>query len=99
MDQLLLSYISPHQETTSSTVSKWIKKTLKLTGVNDFDNFGVHSTRSASTSKANLTGHQCLIFYQEVHGLMNLFGNGSITKILFLVKKYIKRKFFFKKKL
>ena len=53
--QLLLSYMKPHMEVHSSTVSRWIKEILKETGV-DVDVFKGHSTRSASTSKACLSG-------------------------------------------
>ena len=53
--QFLLSYIKPHVEVHSLTVSRWIKEILKKTGV-DVDVFKGHSTRSASTSKACLSG-------------------------------------------
>ena len=52
---LLLSYIKPHVEVHSSTVSRWIKQILKETGV-DVDVFESHSTRSASASKVCLSG-------------------------------------------
>ena len=42
-------------EIHSSTVSRWIKEILKETRV-DVDVFKGHSTRSASTSKACLSG-------------------------------------------
>ena len=42
--QLLLSYLNPHVEVHSSTVSKWIKGILEETGV-DADVFKGHSTR------------------------------------------------------
>ena len=53
--QLLLSYIKFHVEVHSSTDSKRIKEILKETWV-DVDVFKGHSTRSASTSKACLSG-------------------------------------------
>ena len=53
--QLLLSYIKFHVVVHSSTDSKWIKEILKETWV-DVDVFKGHSTRSASTSKACLSG-------------------------------------------
>ena len=46
--QLLLSYIKTHVEAHSSTVTRWIKKILKETGV-DVDGFKGHSTHSANT--------------------------------------------------
>ena len=51
---ILLSYIKPHVEVHSLTVSRWIKEILKKTV--DVDVFKGHSTRSASTSKACLSG-------------------------------------------
>ena len=53
--QLLLSYIKFHVEFHSSTDSKRIKEILKETWI-DVDVFKGHSTRSASTSKACLSG-------------------------------------------
>ena len=53
--QLLLSYIKPHDEVTSSTVSGWIKKVIGLAGINT-EVFTGHSSRSASSTGASLTG-------------------------------------------
>ena len=53
--QLLLSYIKPHVEVHSSTASRRMKQILNETGV-EVDVFKGHSTRSASTSKACLSG-------------------------------------------
>ena len=53
--QLLLSYIKPHMEVHSSTVSRWIIKILRETGV-DVDFFKGYSAHSSSTSKACLSG-------------------------------------------
>ena len=53
--QLLLSFIKPHDEVSSSTVSRWITETLKLSGI-DINTFKGHSTRSASSSKAGSAG-------------------------------------------
>ena len=47
--------MKPHVEVHSSTASTWIKEILKETGV-DANVFKGHSTRSASTSKACLSG-------------------------------------------
>ena len=54
--QLLLSHKNPHREVSSSTISRWIKETLELSGVTELGSFSGHSTRSASTSKADLSG-------------------------------------------
>jgi len=43
-------------QVSSSTISRWIKNTLDLSGVTEIHDFTGHSTRSASTSKAELSG-------------------------------------------
>ena len=53
--QLLLNYAQPHKRVVSSTISGWIKKVLTISGVY-VAVFKGHSTRSASTSKAALSG-------------------------------------------
>ena len=53
--KLLSSYIKPYVEVHSSTVSRWIEEILKKFRV-DVDIFKGHSTRSASTSIACLSG-------------------------------------------
>ena len=46
----MLGYIKPHVEVSNSTVSRWIKETLKHFGI-DITTFKGHSTRAASSSK------------------------------------------------
>ena len=53
--QLLLSFIQPYVEVSSSTVSRWIKEVLKLAGI-DVSIFKGHSTRATSSSKASKAG-------------------------------------------
>ena len=53
--QLLLSFIQPYVEVSSSAVSRWIKETLKLAGI-DVSIFKGHSTRAASSSKTSKAG-------------------------------------------
>ena len=53
--QLLLSFVKPHNPVTTLTISAWIKNVLRVAGI-DTKSFKVHSTRSASTSKAGLAG-------------------------------------------
>ena len=55
-NQLLLSFIQPHKEVCSSTVSRSLKVTLVLSGFTEILDFGSHSTSSASASKAKLSG-------------------------------------------
>ena len=40
----------------SSTISSWLKEALVLSGVTKILDFGGHSTRSVSTSKAEFSG-------------------------------------------
>ena len=44
-NKLFISYTKPHKEVGKDTISRWIKRTLELSGV-----FKPHSTRPASTS-------------------------------------------------
>ena len=53
--QLLLSFVQPHGSAISSAISWWIKKVLTISGV-DVSVLKGHSTRSASTSKAAISG-------------------------------------------
>ena len=55
-NQLLLSFIQPDKEVYSSDISRWLKENVVLTGATKIVEFGRHSTRSASTSKAELSG-------------------------------------------
>ena len=53
--QLLLSFIESYVEVSNTTVSRWIKESLKLLGI-DVSIFKGHSTRAASSSKASKAG-------------------------------------------
>ena len=53
--QLLLSFVQPRKPVVSSNISGLIKKVLTISGV-DVGVFKGHSTRTASTSKAELSG-------------------------------------------
>ena len=50
-----LSFIKPHKEVATSSVSRWIVQVLNLAGINT-NMFKGHSTRSASSSKASTQG-------------------------------------------
>ena len=54
--QLLLSTVKPHKPVSKSTISRWVKEVLKLSGI-DINTYQAHSTRSAASSKANI---ECL---------------------------------------
>ena len=49
--QLLLSYVNPHEEVCSSTISGWIMKVLNLAGI-DTSVFKGHSSLSTTSSGA-----------------------------------------------
>ena len=51
--QPLPSFVNPHKPVVSSTISDWLKN-VKKTGIS-ISTFQAHSTRSASTSKADLS--------------------------------------------
>lgn len=52
---LFLSFRQPHRNVTSQTISRWVKDTLRLCGI-DVSIFTAHSTRHAATSKAQRLG-------------------------------------------
>lgn len=54
-NNLFISYKKPHSKIGSQTISNWLKDTLQESGV-DTSMFSAHSTRHASTSKANRLG-------------------------------------------
>lgn len=53
--KLFLTYQKPHHAVSASTISRWIKSTLKLAGI-DTSKFSAHSTRAASSSAAKKAG-------------------------------------------
>ena len=55
-NQLPLSFIQLHKEVCSSTLSRWLKEALVLSGITKILKFGGLSTRSASTSKVEVSG-------------------------------------------
>ena len=52
---LFLAMIKPHKPVTSSTIARWLKKVLELSGV-DTSIFSAHSVRGASVSAASTSG-------------------------------------------
>ena len=77
--QLLLSFIQQCVEVSSSTVSRWIKKALKLAGI-DVSIFKGHSTRAMSSSKANKAG--CSL--ADILGTVTLHGRGFIMRVVYI---------------
>ena len=53
--QLFVSFIAPHKKVSKSTIARWLKDTLRLTGV-DTGTFQAHSIRAASSSKSHNKG-------------------------------------------
>ena len=53
--RLLLSFIKPHKAITSKTVSRWLKTSLKASGI-DVSIFQGHSVRVAGSSNAKQSG-------------------------------------------
>ena len=53
--EVVLSYAYPHKHVKSATIARYVKLFLGLAGI-DITVFTAHSTRSASTSKANNLG-------------------------------------------
>ena len=51
--QLLLSTLMSHKPVCKSTIARWVKEVLKLSGI-DIMCFEAHSSRSAATSKAKV---------------------------------------------
>ena len=48
---LFISYIKPHKAVKTSSISRWLKNVLRLSGI-DTSQFSAHSTRSASSTLA-----------------------------------------------
>ena len=53
--QLLISFVKPHKAVSKDTMGRWVKCVLANAGI-DTNQFGAHSTRSASTSAAKQSG-------------------------------------------
>ena len=53
--KLIISTVPPHGSVATSTVSRWVRETLKEAGINT-TTFTSHSTRSSSTSTAKVRG-------------------------------------------
>ena len=53
--QLLLSFVQPHKQISTTLILKWCVTVIKESGIN-VNIFGSHSTRSASASKCKKSG-------------------------------------------
>ena len=54
-DKLLISYQKPYKRISKDTLARWLRTVLQRSGI-DTGQFGAHSTRMASTSKAAAFG-------------------------------------------
>ena len=54
-NRLFLSYIKPHRPVSSSTIVRWVKSVLTLSGINT-ESFSAHSTRGAVSSAVARAG-------------------------------------------
>ena len=53
--QLLISFKSPHEPVSTSTIARWLRTVMENAGINT-TKYKAHSTRSAVTSKARSKG-------------------------------------------
>ena len=53
--QLLISYVKANKPVAQRTVARWINSVLRKAGIN-FEIFGAHSVRAASTSATKVKG-------------------------------------------
>ena len=54
-DELIITFGKPYHPASKDTIARWIKDLMRISGV-DTDIFKPHSCRSASTSKAHISG-------------------------------------------
>ena len=54
VQKLLLAVLPPHKPLTSSSIARWIKKSLSEAGIDE--RFTAHSTRAASATAAAMSG-------------------------------------------
>jgi len=76
--QLFISYKKPHAKVTTDTIARWIKTIMVKSGV-DTDMFKPHSTRSASTSKANMST-SVLVPVSEIMAMAGWSKEGTFAK-------------------
>ena len=79
--QFLVSHIKPHKPVSPSTVSRWLGQVLAMAGINT-EVFKAHSTRAASSSKAEVTGVSLTDIIKQGHWSQTF----NLSKIL--QKKY-----------
>ena len=80
-NQLWLSWIKPHEPVGRQTISRWLKRTLKLGGI-DTSQFSGHSTRIAATNPKPMpwASGSALSWIQQ-DGLQNTISSNSTAGI------------------
>ena len=73
--QLILSYAYPHKPVTTPTITRYVKMFLELAGI-DITVFTCHSTRKASTSKANNLG----LSLKDINRAAGWFSSSTFVK-------------------
>ena len=64
--QFLVSHIKPHKPVSPSTVTGWLGQVIAIAGIN-IEVFKMHSTRSASSSKAEVTAVSLVDIIKQGH--------------------------------
>ena len=74
---LFLAIVSPHLAVSSSTIARWIKKSLQEAGLDPM--FSAHSTRSAASTAAAMSG----ISTQEIMSRAGWSSNDTFCKFYY----------------
>ena len=72
---LFISYIEPHKAVKTSSISRWLKDVLRLSGI-DTSHFSAHSTRSASSTFAV----NCGVSISDIMKVTDWSGAGTFKK-------------------
>ena len=91
--KLWKSFVRPHQEVGRQTISRWLKTTLAMSGI-DISIFTAHSTRMASTSKAAAMGVALRLSLKPQDGMERRTLRNSIIEKLCLLRKNFSKVFF-----
>ena len=90
VQKLFLAVIPPHKPLTSS-ITRWIKKSLKETGIDE--HFTAHSTRAASATAAAMSGVSTKEIRVEQDGQVNTASPNStidLERWLIMVGQFYK---------
>ena len=90
--RLFLSFVKPFQAVSKDTISCWIKTVMIQSGI-DFTVFKPHSTRAASTSKANYVRQPWMLFPKRLCGKEIVLSASLITNPLKIMSLSLARLF------